>query len=105
MDVNKEDPEETPQNGQKLQHPHKMTLAEFIKLFRIGDIPVIYFIIIYIVLYILNGIFCTFDYKMILVATIPVTIIINILANPKMEISGIIVGITALSLLYLVWCG
>lgn len=71
----------------------KINLVEFSRLYRIGQIPIIDFIVVYIILYIVNALCWNFDFKFILVATIPITILFNIFSNKQLKISWVIIVI------------
>lgn len=68
-------------------HKSQVNLIEFSRLYTIGQIPIIDFIVIYILLYIVNHIYLKFDYKYILIATIPIVICFNLITNKNLKIS------------------
>lgn len=87
----------------------KMSFMEFIKLYKIGKIPIIYFLVFYIVLYLINDIlnhygYKHYSYKMVLVATIPVTLIFSILTIKEVKITAIMGAILLLCVLYMIVC-
>lgn len=79
----------------------EISLLDFSRLYKIGKIPVIDFIIIYILLYSINSIYFKYDYKIILIVTIPITIIFNLFTNPQLKLSTIMLIILILSIFYL----
>jgi hypothetical protein len=72
------------------------------RLYTIGRIPIIDFIIVYIILYIINSIKLHYNYKFILIAVIPIVILINIFINKNLKPSFILILIVAISLYFLV---
>lgn len=54
---------------------HELSMWEFMRLYRIGNISVIDFVIVYIILYVFNHYYLHYDFKIILIATIPITIL------------------------------
>lgn len=56
----------------------QLSLWQFIRLYTIGKIPVIDFIITYIILHLFNLYYLHFDYKFILIMTILIVILFNI---------------------------
>lgn len=81
----------------------RYSLLDFIRLYKIGGIPIIDFFIVYIILYMINKIHFNYDFKLVLVATIPVTIVFNLVINKKIKITLIIIIILLLSMLYLIY--
>lgn len=65
----------------------EINLFDFSRLYTIGHIPVIDFVIVYIILYCLNCLCLDFDFKVVLIGAIPLTILINLLSNDKVNIS------------------
>lgn len=69
----------------------KVTLLEFIRMYTISKIPIMDFIIIYIILYSLNCIYVDCDFKIVSVGTVPLTILLNMLFNDNfVESFGVI---------------
>jgi len=79
----------------------EISLLDFSRLYKIGKIPVIDFIIVYILLYSINSIYFRYDYKIVLIITIPITIIFNLFTNPQLKLSTIMLIILILSIFYL----
>lgn len=65
--------------------PDTMNLLEFSRMYKLGQIPIIDFIIGYIFLYIINSICGKYDYKLILIITVPLVIIFNLFLNPNVK--------------------
>ena len=83
-------------------YPDTMNLLEFSRMYKLGQIPIIDFIIGYIFLYIINSIWTKYDYKLILIITVPLVIIFNLLLNPDVKLSiglGIILVVSIYFLL------
>ncbi len=75
-------------------------LLEFSRLYKVCDIPIIDFIVTYIFLYYFNCLYFHHDFKIILIMTVPITLLFNILTNPNVQItSSIIVIIISLVLI------
>lgn len=68
-----------------------LNLWKFSRLYTVGQIPIIDFIFVYIILYLVNYVFLGYNYKYILIGTIPLVILFNLITNPKMKISWFIV--------------
>lgn len=79
----------------------EMNVYHFCRLFTIGEIPIIDFIIIYLLLYFLNKIYFQCCYKLVLIAAIFTTILFNITTNKNVRQSGYIIIIIVLGFLYL----
>lgn len=60
---------------------------QFLKLYTVSGIPIVDFFFIYVILYVINSIYLHYNYKLVLLLTIPITIIYNIITNKKLEIS------------------
>ena len=65
----------------------EMSLLEFSRLYKIGQIPIMDFVMIYILLYVLNSICLKYDYKYILIATIPLVILLNLITNKSLKMN------------------
>lgn len=65
-----------------------MNIINFSRLYKIGQIPVFDFIIIYVLLYIINRVYFHWDCKIILVVTIPITIVFNLLTNERIRLTN-----------------
>lgn len=74
---------------------------DYCRFYRIGQIPILDFVVGYIFLYCLNSVCPHFDYKFILIATIPMVITINIMINKKIKITVSQIVIIAMSIFYL----
>lgn len=59
------------------ENEKQLNLWQFIRLYKIGQIPIIDFVVTYIVLYLFNLYYFHFDYKFILMMTILVVILFN----------------------------
>ena len=82
----------------------ELNLWQFSRLYTIGEVPVIDFLIVYIILYLLNFMCSHYNYKFVLLATIPITIILNIFVNNKMKCTGVTMIILVISI-YLLLSG
>ena len=91
-------------NPNPTPNPNQINLVEFTRLYKIGPIPVIDFIIIYICFYLLNSIYFDLDYKIILIATIPLTILFNLITNANCKVTNLILLILIVSTYYLITC-
>jgi hypothetical protein len=89
------------QETQNVPDKATMNLFQFSRLYTIGKIPIIDFIIIYIFMYLLNSICGMYNYKLILVAAVPITIIINIITNKNVKINAVLLIILIISMYYL----
>lgn len=83
------------------ENDKEINLWQYCRFFTIMNIPVIDFIAVYILLYIINTLCPRYNYKLILVATIPITILLNIIINKKVKITGILLVILLISMYYL----
>ncbi len=83
------------------QNQEIISLWQFLKLYTIGDIPIIDFCIVYVILYVINSLYLHYDYKIILVLTVPITIIYNILTNKRLKISIFMVVAIIVSMYFL----
>jgi len=69
----------------------RVTLLEFIRMYTIAKIPIMDFIIIYVIIYSLNCIYFDCDFKIVSVGTIPLTIFLNMIFNDSfVESIGVI---------------
>jgi len=84
------------------QGQETISLWQFIRMYTIAGIPIIDFIIFYVIIYIINAIYLHYDYKLVLIITVPITILFNILTNKKLKISWFIVVAMVISIYYLV---
>lgn len=82
----------------------EINLIEFTRLYKFGQIPIIDFIFVYIIIYLVNSIYLDLDYKIILVGAIPITIVINLLMNKKCKTTNIIILVLIMSMYYLLTC-
>ena len=64
----------------------KLNLWEFSRMYKVYNIPITDFIIVYIVLYFLSRLYSWGDPKMIFLLTIPITLIFNMIINPKLTV-------------------
>ena len=81
----------------------EISLLQFMRLYNVGNIPVIDFIVEYVMLCVLNNLYFKLDYKSILIGTIPFTIIFNLSSNPKCKISSSVIIILLMSLGFFGW--
>jgi hypothetical protein len=95
----------------RTHHPHNIimitenqktiNLWEFIRLYTIGNIPIIDFLIIYIAIYLINSLYLNYDKKIVLISTIPITILYNIITNKNMKVTTFLVLVLIISIYYL----
>lgn len=85
----------------KSQNKNVTNLWQFSKIYTVGNIPIIDFLIVYIFLYLINSIYQKYNYKLVLIATIPFTIILNIFINKNIKISWIILLVLMISIYFL----
>ena len=89
-------------NNTKYSNQKKeINLWEFSRLYKIGQIPILDIIIVYVIIYLFNSLFLNYNYKFVLLMIIPVTIFFNILTNEEFKISFFIILIFVISLYYL----
>jgi len=79
----------------------KISLWEFSRLYKIGQVPILDIILIYIIIYLFNSLFLHYNYKFVLLMIIPTTIIFEIITNKEFKVSLIVVIIFAISVYYL----
>lgn len=89
------------QNDTILSTEKQLNLWQFCRLYTIGQMPIMDFFVIYVILYSINTICTDYNYKLILIATIPLTIIFNIFTNKNIKISGLLILILLTSFYYL----
>ena len=82
---------------------NELNLLNFSRLYKIGQIPIMDFIIMYIILCIFNAICFNYDYKIMLVATIPLTILIDIIFVKNIKITKLLLIIFFVSISYLIY--
>lgn len=97
----KEENNNTNNNEKKDDIESEINLWEFSRLYTIADIPIIDFIIIYIIIYLLNKICMNLNYKFILVLAIPITIIFELFTNKNTNVSNILLIIFVISIILL----
>lgn len=79
----------------------QINLLEFSRLYKIAGIPIMDFVITYILLYCINALYLKYDCKIILILTFPVTIIFNMLINEKLKMTNLILLVLVLSIICL----
>lgn len=82
------------------KNQESLNLWQFSKLYKIGNIPIIDFFICYVVLYMFNCLYNFCDHKITLIATIPIVLIFNLITNPFVETSPLILIVIFLTSLY-----
>ncbi|XWV26477.1 putative orfan [Tupanvirus soda lake] len=78
-----------------------LNLWQFIRLYTVATIPIVDFIIVYTVVYILNALYLHYNHKFVLISTVPFTILISILTNKNMKITSFIIIVMIISIYYL----
>lgn len=92
-------------NGKDYYVPNienRLSLLNFSRLYKIGQIPIMDFIIIYIILCILNAIYFNYDYKFMLILTIPLTILSDIIFIKNIKTTKLLLIIFLVSIIYLI---
>lgn len=79
-----------------------INLLEFSRMYEICEIPIINFVIVYIILYFLNCLYFDYDFKIILIATIPITLIFSIVSSPKLKLSLSMIIISVISIILVI---
>lgn len=74
-----------------MENKSNLNLLEFSRLYKIYEIPIINFVIIYIILYGLNCLHFDCNFKNVLILTIPITLIFSAISNPKLKLSPVMV--------------
>ena len=64
----------------------KLNLWEFSRMYQVYNIPVTDFIIVYLILYCVFHIYSYDNLKLALIMTIPITLIFNMVTNPKLTV-------------------
>lgn len=80
-----------------------LKLWKFIRLYKIGNIPIVDFIFVYIGLYIINSLWFHADHYLTLILTIPITLLLNIIFNKKIKITITIFFIIIIFLVYAIF--
>ena len=91
-------------NSNSVERNHVISLWQFSKMYTIMKIPIIDFLLTYLFIYVINALYFKYDYKVILIVTIPITIILNILLNKNIEITNILMFIIITSIYYVSVC-
>lgn len=94
----------TNQIDQSITLNHEMSLFDFSRLYKIGGVPIMDFVFVYILLYAINSLYLNLNFKIVLIATIPITILLDFVLNSKLKISNIILTIMMLCTFYLFIC-
>jgi hypothetical protein len=81
----------------------ELNLISFTRMFRFGNLPIIDFIVVYLILYVINKSYLRCDYQHIFALTILIVIGINILDNKTFRFSKLILILIIISVSYLVW--
>lgn len=64
----------------------KLNLWEFSRMYQVYNIPITDFIIVYLILYCFSHIYSYNDYEMILIMTVAITLVFNMMTNPKLTV-------------------
>ena len=70
-------------NVMQIDTNKEINLWEFSRLYKIGQVPILDIILIYIILYLFNSLFLDYNFKFVLILVIPVTILFNVLTNKE----------------------
>ena len=68
--------------------PEKLNLWQFSRMYKVYDIPITDFVIVYVILYCLNHLYPIDGFKLVFIMTIPITIIFNMLTNPEITMKS-----------------
>ena len=79
----------------------ELNFWQFLRLYKIAQIPIMDLIIIYVLIYCVNSIYLNYNYKWVLLMTIPITVLFNILTNKEFKLSAIIMAMLIITLYYL----
>jgi hypothetical protein len=71
---------------------------QYCRLYTVAGIPIIDFIITYIILYVVNSLWFRLHQGTVLVAAIPLTIILNLLINPKIQFNNFLMILMLISI-------
>ena len=77
------------------------SLLEFIRMYKIGNVPIMDFIIVYILLYVGNKLHFNLENQYIILSTVPITLLIDLLLDDEITPSVIMYGIIILTVFYL----
>lgn len=80
-----------------------LKLWKFTRLYKIGKIPIVDFIFVYIGLYIINSLWFHVDHYLTLILTIPITLLLNIIFNKTIKITMTIFIIIIIFLVYAIF--
>ena len=80
----------------------EINIVDFCRFYKVGHIPVIDFLVGYVILYVLNNICPKFDYRLILIGTIPLVIIFNLATNEDIQTNLLLLLILVGSIIYLI---
>ena len=79
----------------------KKTLMEFIRMYKIGNIPIMDFLITYILLYVSNKLYLNLDNKYVIIATIPITLLMDMILDDEITPSILIISIIIITCTYM----
>lgn len=88
-------------NSDNIKRKKDMSMIEFIRLYKIGNVPIMDFFFTYIILYVANKLYTNIDNKYIIIGTVPITLLIDIILDDKITPSVLITIIFILSIFYL----
>jgi len=86
----------------ELDKSTSINVLDLISRYQIGNIPIIYFVLIYIILIILNRLYNFTDTTIILVSTIPISIMLAVLFN-NVKITPLVFSILAITIIFLIY--
>jgi hypothetical protein len=82
--------------------PHKINLFQFLRMYKIGGIPIIDFVSIYVLLYIINKVYINANYKIVFLASIAITIFVDAVMITGIYTSKLMLLIFVLSVFYII---
>lgn len=100
LDDNEEKP--VPVENATIVADSEMSFMEFLRSYRIAQIPIMDLIAIYIIIYLANALYFKCSYQIPLLFAIIITIILVMVFDPKFKLSLIIILILAMSVYLLV---
>lgn len=80
----------------------EISLWSFTRMYQLGGIPIMDFIVGYIFLYLLNKLVFKCDTKLIIFSIVPIVVLANIACNPQVKLTWFIIGIMILSIYFLI---
>lgn len=83
---------------EQLENSQTINGFQYCRLYTVAGIPIIDFIVAYILLYVANSLWFRLHQGTVLVAAIPLTIVFNLLTNSKVQMSSFLLILIIISL-------